>query len=93
MHVQVDGLSLPWNYDGENRATSSDGIQQVGCIHTSQGVEFDWLGVLIGADLRVVDGVVTGDYNRRAKTDSSLKGWKKELREAQSECAQESNIG
>ena len=37
------------SFDGENWATSSDGIGQVGCVHTCQGVEFDWLGVLIGA--------------------------------------------
>ena len=84
-HVQVDGLSLPWNYDNENWATSRDGISQVGCIHTSQGVEFDWLGVLIGADLQAIGGVVKGVAAKRAKTDSSLKGWKKALEEAASE--------
>jgi len=81
-HVTVDGLSLPWNFSGENWATSADGIDQVGCVHTCQGVEFDWLGVLIGPDLRFEDGRVVGDPEKRARTDSSLKGWKKSLREA-----------
>jgi hypothetical protein len=81
-HVQADGLSLPWNYDGENWATSKDGIEQVGCIHTSQGVEFDWLGVLIGADLTFKDGKVVGDPAKRARNDASLNGWKTEFREA-----------
>ncbi len=81
-HVQADGLSLPWNYDNENWATSRDGIEQVGCIHTSQGVEFDWLGVLIGADLTFKDGKVIGDPAKRARNDASLKGWKSELQEA-----------
>jgi DUF2075 family protein len=81
-HVQADGLSLPWNFMGENWATSSDGIEQVGCVHTCQGVEFDWLGVLIGPDLRYENGKVVGDPARRAKSDSSLKGWKKALTEA-----------
>ena len=82
-HVTVDGLSLPWNFTGENWATATDGIEQVGCVHTCQGVEFDWLGVLIGPDLRFEDGRIVGDPDKRARTDSSLKGSKKSLREAQ----------
>lgn len=81
-HVTVDGLSLPWNFSGENWATAADGIEQVGCVHTCQGVEFDWLGVLIGPDLSFEEGRVVGDPDKRARTDSSLKGWKKSLREA-----------
>ena len=81
-HVQADGLSLPWNYDGENWATSIDGIEQVGCIHTSQGVEFDWLGVLIGPDLIFREGKIVGDPARRAKNDASLNGWKTKLKQA-----------
>jgi len=78
-HVKADGLELPWNYDGESWAGSKDGIEQVGCIHTSQGLEFDWMGVLIGEDLIFRDGKVVGDPAKRAKTDASLKGWKGEL--------------
>ena len=81
-HVTVDGLSLPWNFSGENWATAADGIGQVGCVHTCQGVEFDWLGVLIGPDLRFEDGRIVCDPAERARTDNSLKGWKKSLREA-----------
>lgn len=71
-HVTVDGLSLPWNFSGENWATAADGIGQVGCVHTCQGVEFDWLGVLIGPDLRFQHGRIVGDPAKRARTDSSL---------------------
>lgn len=81
-HVEADGLSLPWNFMGENWATAKDGIKQVGCVHTCQGVEFDWLGVLIGPDLRYEHGKVIGDLAKRAKTDTSLKGWKKDLKAA-----------
>ena len=86
-HVQADGLSLPWNFMGENWATSKDGIDQVGCVHTCQGVEFDWLGVLIGPDLRYEQGKVVGDPTKRAKTDTSLKGSKKALTEARGNAA------
>jgi DUF2075 family protein len=91
-HVQADGLSLSWNYDGENWATSVDGIEHVGCIHTSQGLEFDWLGVLIGEDLVFKDGAVVGDPQKRAKNDSSLKGWQSEFRDAKSDASKREEI-
>jgi DUF2075 family protein len=86
-HVTVDGLSLPWNFSGENWATAADGIEQVGCVHTCQGVEFDWLGVLIGPDLGFAHGRIVGDPGKRARTDSSLKGWKTALKEAKDDPA------
>lgn len=79
-HVQADGLSLPWNFAGESWAASKDGIGQVGCIHTIQGLEFDWIGLLIGDDLFYKDGKVQGDPAKRASTDKSLSGWKGEFR-------------
>jgi DUF2075 family protein len=86
-HIKVDGLELPWNFDRENWATCRDGIDQVGCVHTCQGVEFDWLGVLIGPDLRYENGRVIGDRAKRAKTDNSLKGSGKVLKDAKGDAA------
>lgn len=81
-HVRVGDLELPWNYHGENWATAEDGIGQVGCIHTCQGVEFDWVGILIGEDLVYRNNKVIGLPEKRARTDKSLHGWKKALAEA-----------
>lgn len=91
-HVTVDGLSLPWNYDDENWASSPDGIEQVGCVHTSQGLEFDWMGVLIGADLLYKDGKVLCDPAKRARSDKSLSGWKKDLAAAKGDAAAEDAV-
>ncbi len=91
-HVTADKLALPWNYDGESWAASPDGIEQVGCVHTSQGLEFDWMGVLIGNDLRFENGRVIGDPTRRAKTDASLKGWKGEFKAAKDDSAAQERI-
>lgn len=48
------GFSLPWNSRkvGTTWAIDPAGIEQVGCIHTSQGLEFDYVGVIIGDDLK-----------------------------------------
>ena len=49
---------------------------QIGCIHTSQGLEFSYVGVIIGDDLRYENGRVITDYKARAKSDQSLSGLK-----------------
>lgn len=47
-------FAMPWNEDYKRAlyATKSDSINQVGCIHTVQGLEFDYIGVIIGNDLK-----------------------------------------
>ena len=75
--VLEDGFQAKWNFG--NTATwaiDEDSFDQIGCIHTSQGLEFEYVGVIIGNDLRFVDGKVITDYTKRAKTDKSLKGIK-----------------
>jgi DUF2075 family protein len=46
-------FSMPWNSRkvGTTWAIDERGINQVGCIHTSQGLEFDYVGVIVGDDL------------------------------------------
>ena len=47
-------FEMPWNtrLASSNWAMDPKGINQVGCIHTSQGLEFDYVGILIGNDLK-----------------------------------------
>ena len=44
---------MPWNSRkvGTTWAIDDAGLNQVGCIHTSQGLEFDYVGVIVGGDL------------------------------------------
>lgn len=46
-------FSMPWNSRkvGTTWAIDDKGIGQIGCIHTSQGLEFDYVGVIVGNDL------------------------------------------
>lgn len=62
--VKVGAWQMPWNAksdtgrlaDGipQERFWASDrrGINQVGCIYTAQGFEFDYVGVIFGTDIR-----------------------------------------
>lgn len=64
--VQIGTWSRPWNSKNERRigdvppgalwATEDGGFDQVGCIYTAQGFEYDWNGVIIGPDLVWRDG-------------------------------------
>lgn len=47
-------FSMPWNSRNNSYswAVDPDKAGQIGCIHTSQGLEFDYVGVIIGNDLK-----------------------------------------
>jgi DUF2075 family protein len=68
--VRVGEWSMPWNAKSDARklgpgipksdfwASAKEGINQVGCVYTAQGFEFDYVGVIFGPDLvyRPMDG-------------------------------------
>lgn len=56
-------------------------VNEVGCIHTCQGLELDYVGVIIGPDLIARNGELITVPSARAKTDKSLHGYKKQLKE------------
>ena len=45
------------------------------------GIEFDYIGVIIGDDMRYENDHIVTDYTKRAKTDQSLKGINKIAKE------------
>lgn len=76
--VLEDCFRAQWNFSNTNTwAIDEESFEQVGCIHTSQGLEFDYVGVIIGKDLLYRDGEVITNFEARAKTDHSLKGVRK----------------
>ena len=55
-------------------AIDKNSVNEIGYIHTAQGLEFDYAGVIIGNDLRYENDKVITDVKERAKTDQSIKG-------------------
>ena len=47
-------FEMPWNSrkKGDPWAINKEGINQIGCVHTSQGLEFDYVGIIVGNDLK-----------------------------------------
>lgn len=58
-----------------------DSIAQVGCIHTCQGLEVEYIGVIIGPDLVMSNGIPTADPSARDRNDKSMKGYKSHLKQ------------
>lgn len=72
------GFAMQWNLnDDEGRYIDRPhSVEQAGCIHTVQGLELDYVGVIIGPDLVVRDGRILPRPEHRARTDRSLHGYK-----------------
>ena len=74
--IQIGDFEMSWNLGSSSTwAIDPESVNEIGCIHTCQGLEFDYVGVIIGEDLRYDDGIIT-DFTKRARTDQSLKGLK-----------------
>lgn len=69
--ILEDGFRAKWNFSNSLFAIAPDSFDQVGCIHTTQGLEFDYCGIIIGQDLRYEDGQVITDPSKEAMSDKS----------------------
>ena len=67
-----------WNLNTDKNLwiIGNNSIEEVGCIHTCQGLELDYVGVIIGPDMRYENGQIVTDVFRRDKDDKSVKGFK-----------------
>jgi DUF2075 family protein len=74
--IQIGDFEMSWNFQNGIWAIDPDSVKEAGCIHTSQGLEFDYVGVIIGDDMRCENDHIITDFTRRAKTDQSVKGLK-----------------
>lgn len=81
--IVIGDYKRQWNLDqdGSLWIIAENSIEQVGCIHTCQGLEVDYIGVIIGPDLVVRDGQVVTSPDERDKHDKSIRGWKKMMKE------------
>lgn len=65
--IPEHNFKMPWNGHAISYtwAIQEVGVEQVGCVHTSQGLEFDYVGVIIGNDLKYdpVKMELYADYN------------------------------
>ena len=83
--VVVGDWRMPWNAKPDAGrlargipksdfwATDLGGLEQVGCVYTAQGFEFDYVGVIFGTDLRFDADIDDWVGDKRASFDSVVK--------------------
>lgn len=75
--IVIGDFSMSWNLrNTDTYAIDEKSVNEVGCIHTVQGLEFDYIGVIIGLDMIYRDEKIVTDFTKRARTDQSIKGLK-----------------
>ena len=50
--IEIDGVQLRWNQTDVDWVSSPTSVDEVGVIHTIQGYDLNYAGVIIGSDLR-----------------------------------------
>lgn len=76
-------FAMKWNLteDGMKWVIQPESVNEIGCIHTCQGLEVDYVGVIIGEDLIVRDGIVIIDPSKRDSNDSTVRGYKSMMKD------------
>lgn len=87
-------FAMQWNLtaDGSLWIVKPGSINEVGCIHTCQGLDLDYVGVIVGDDLIVRNGEVQVDVSKRAPRDKTVHGYKTMMREDPAEALRMTNI-
>lgn len=80
--VKIGNWTRPWNVKGDRGvgeymsgelwAIDPKGFDQIGCVYTAQGFEYDWNAVIFGPDLVWRAGVWVGD--RSGSRDPAMRG-------------------
>lgn len=80
--IPEHNFEMKWNLaeDGQTWLIQDHSIDQAGCIHTCQGLELEYVGVIIGDDLRFENNKLITDVSKRSTMDASVKGFKTALK-------------
>jgi len=73
--IKIGNYKWQWNEFGDNQfiwSVDKDQQNKIGCIHTSQGMEFDYAGVIIGDDLCVKENKICTNHYARSKEDFTI---------------------
>jgi DUF2075 family protein len=57
--IELDGLKFQWNLTANDWINSNNSFEQIGCIHTTQGYDLNYVAVVFGLEI---------DYNPQLNT-------------------------
>ncbi|MBK8429428.1 MAG: DUF2075 domain-containing protein [Lewinellaceae bacterium] len=46
--IQIDNIEMKWNSKTTDWVNSDNAINEVGCIHTTQGYDLNYAGIILG---------------------------------------------
>jgi DUF2075 family protein len=49
--IEIDGIKFKWNTESEDWINSPNSLHEIGCIHTIQGYDLNYVGVIIGKEI------------------------------------------
>ncbi|MDD4642363.1 MAG: DUF2075 domain-containing protein [Erysipelotrichaceae bacterium] len=70
--IILPNFKAQWNKT-DAFATDPKSINEVGCIHTSQGMEFEYVGLIVADDLLYRNGTIITDYSKHPKGANEFK--------------------
>lgn len=75
-------FAMQWNLTSDDNLwiVAKTSVNEIGCIHKCQGLEVDYIGVVVGDDFTVRHGEVITRPEKRASSDKSLKGYKSAIK-------------
>lgn len=82
-----------WNLNSDKNLwiIGNNSIEEIGCIHTCQGLELDYIGVIIGLDMRYENGRIITDVSQRSGNDQSVKGFKSLIKQNKGKALQDAD--
>ncbi len=64
--IKIEGYGYRWNSTQKDWVNSVNALEEVGCIHTIQGYDLNYVGVIIGDEISLNNGVIeiqAGNYH------------------------------
>lgn len=49
--IDIDGHHYIWNTDSDAWITSEHSVDEIGCVHTTQGFDLNYVGVIFGKEI------------------------------------------
>jgi DUF2075 family protein len=80
--IEIGDYKRRWNLtnDGSLWIIAPASVAEVGCIHTCQGLEVDYIGVIVGSDLLYRSGRLVAAVENRSTMDRSVRGYRAAMR-------------
>lgn len=70
--IELDGLKKKWNQENREWIHAENSINEIGCIHTVQGYDLNYVGVIIGKDLVYRDHKIRANINNYYDTKGKM---------------------